>query len=499
MIFYFLNSIYSNSVRFNRWELPGESFKEALQQPMDTSARLVSSLPVLITAVIRPIASFSWRFLWVLASVTAIGIVNPVQAQTYPQAAYPEAGGVLQPNDQGGAVADLQQRLADLGYYNGPVTGYFDSSTQEAVSRFQQANGLAVDGIVGAATNSALGGSYSANSGSQAGQSGSYVQLDAAGDSVTALQQQLIQLGYYNGAVTGVFDQQTQAAVMNFQRDRGLAVDGIVGSATEAALNQAPAQPVAATGTATTTTATTPSATTPSATAAYTPVSTPSDGLLQLGDAGAEVSDLQTRLQTLGYYDGPISGSFGSQTQSALMAFQQAQGLTVDGIAGPRVNAALDTVATSSPVAASQPVTSPPVTSQPVTSQPGVTPAPAIPATPQPVAATNSTTPAIQTSPIPTVPLTQPQPTGTVQVPALPDPTASNQPFQTTQSEPSTNRQMMQRSLEGSRFSVMELQRRLQLRGFEPVETTGVYDSATQNAVNQAQEAYGLSPSDLFE
>ncbi|WP_410503805.1 peptidoglycan-binding protein [Leptolyngbya sp. 7M] len=245
-------------------------------------------------------------------------------------------------------MADLQQRLSDLGYYNGPVTGYFDTSTQEAVSRFQQANGLAADGIVGAATNQALGqvgygGGGTAETDAGVSPASGYIQFNDSGNQVTQLQQQLIQLGYYNGEATGVFDSQTQAAVMSFQRDRGLAVDGVVGSMTEAALYQAPTQPVAA-GAAET------------GTAAYTPVSTPNDGLLQLGDVGAEVSDLQTRLQALGYYDGPISGSFGSQTQSALIAFQQAQGLTADGIAGPMVNAALGTTGTSS-VAATSTVT----------------------------------------------------------------------------------------------------------------------------------------------
>ncbi|MBQ9288566.1 MAG: peptidoglycan-binding protein [Clostridia bacterium] len=46
----------------------------------------------------------------------------------------------------------LQQRLTDLGYYEGPVSGNFQGKTRNAVKAFQTQNGLAVDGVVGKKT-----------------------------------------------------------------------------------------------------------------------------------------------------------------------------------------------------------------------------------------------------------------------------------------------------------------------------------------------------------
>lgn len=46
------------------------------------------------------------------------------------------------------------------------------------------------------------------------------------------VQQKLKDLGYYNGAIDGIFGSQTILAVKNFQRDYGLIVDGIVGKNT---------------------------------------------------------------------------------------------------------------------------------------------------------------------------------------------------------------------------------------------------------------------------
>lgn len=50
------------------------------------------------------------------------------------------------------------------------------------------------------------------------------------------VQQKLKNLGYYNGAIDGIFGTKTVQAVKNFQRDYGLAVDGVVGPKTLAKL-----------------------------------------------------------------------------------------------------------------------------------------------------------------------------------------------------------------------------------------------------------------------
>lgn len=50
------------------------------------------------------------------------------------------------------------------------------------------------------------------------------------------VQQKLKDLGYYSGAVDGIFGSQTIQAVKNFQRDYGLTVDGVVGKNTLAKL-----------------------------------------------------------------------------------------------------------------------------------------------------------------------------------------------------------------------------------------------------------------------
>ena len=52
------------------------------------------------------------------------------------------------------------------------------------------------------------------------------------------------------------------------------------------------------------------------------------------GSSGEEVVKIQKRLAELGFYDGAIDGDFGNQTEKAYIAFQQAAGVLVDGIAG---------------------------------------------------------------------------------------------------------------------------------------------------------------------
>ncbi|KFE67970.1 peptidoglycan-binding domain-containing protein [Hyalangium minutum] len=65
--------------------------------------------------------------------------------------------------------------------------------------------------------------------------------------------------------------------------------------------------------------------------------------VLRQGMCGPEVEYLQRQLQAAGVFTGEVDGAFGSSTKCAVMAFQRARGLEVDGIANSRTWAALDT------------------------------------------------------------------------------------------------------------------------------------------------------------
>lgn len=66
-----------------------------------------------------------------------------------------------------------------------------------------------------------------------------------------------------------------------------------------------------------------------------------SEALSKYGSRGEEVRTIQTKLKRWGYYSGNIDGIYGSQTQSAVRWFQSKNGLSVDGIAGPKTLAAM--------------------------------------------------------------------------------------------------------------------------------------------------------------
>lgn len=50
---------------------------------------------------------------------------------------------------------------------------------------------------------------------------------------------------------------------------------------------------------------------------------------------------IQQKLKDLGYYSGSVDGIYGNATRNAVVAFQKANGLTADGVAGPKTIAAL--------------------------------------------------------------------------------------------------------------------------------------------------------------
>ena len=70
--------------------------------------------------------------------------------------------------------------------------------------------------------------------------------------------------------------------------------------------------------------------------------------LSRYGSTGSEVTQIQTKLKRWGYYNGAIDGIYGSKTVAAVRSFQSKNGLTVDGIAGPKTLQAMGIYTSSS-------------------------------------------------------------------------------------------------------------------------------------------------------
>ena len=132
----------------------------------------------------------------------------------------------------GDAVKTLQDKLNTLGYNSGNVDGIFGAKTYAAVTAFQKANSLGVDGIVGKLTWAKLYGVSPAMPVETTVVGRPMVSYGSRGDAVHKLQELLNALGYDCGSVDGIFGSKTKAAVLAFQKANRLAADGIVGPLT---------------------------------------------------------------------------------------------------------------------------------------------------------------------------------------------------------------------------------------------------------------------------
>jgi peptidoglycan hydrolase-like protein with peptidoglycan-binding domain len=224
----------------------------------------------------------------------------PTPASSYPASpsyTQPQPSTYTQPQPSA-AVRDAQQRLRVLGLYAGAIDGIWGPDTQAAVERFQRNRGLEVTGDLNQVTTSAL----------QAAPPASATVRDA--------QQRLSALGFYNGAVDGVFGPDTRIALERFQRSRGLTVTGDLNPVTASALRSAPPPAPVASG----------AAAPPAAAEATDPTS---------------VRTVQNRLHQLGFFTDPADGVWGPSTQVALENFQRARGLDVSGQLTPPTVAAM--------------------------------------------------------------------------------------------------------------------------------------------------------------
>jgi len=134
----------------------------------------------------------------------------------------------LTPSARGEAVRDLQRRLAGVGFaVRSKEIGIYGDSTVGCVRGFQQQRGLDPTGTCERETWSAL-----VEAGYQLGDRQLYLRSPMLrGDDVADLQRRLGALGFDAGRVDGIFGGDTVRALEDFQRNMGLAGDGICGSA----------------------------------------------------------------------------------------------------------------------------------------------------------------------------------------------------------------------------------------------------------------------------
>lgn len=138
-------------------------------------------------------------------------------------------GFILTMGSRGAEVIAVQQKLMDLGYeVSGGADGQYGSGVRNAVRQFQSDNGLSVDGDVGPETWNALFPPTPV----YLGYPGYLIAEGMSSYHVTLIQQRLANLGYSVGTIDGIFGTKTKNAVIQFQQNNGLSVDGIVGENT---------------------------------------------------------------------------------------------------------------------------------------------------------------------------------------------------------------------------------------------------------------------------
>ena len=310
-----------DSLNFPVYQAPTNAptrIPDATPDPTDTPDYSVQTQPTNSTVILPTAAVNTWSTVAPLPTADPSAKASATAPATAAPTATPQ--GSLKLGSQGDEVRNVQKKLKELGFYKGTVDGDFGEGTEKAVKAFQKQYGLTVDGKVGNATLAKLAAakqtakpaatptpkptatpSYSTNT---------YLRNGNSGKQVKQMQERLIALNYLVGTATSSFDNATEAGVLAFQRRHTSYADGVAGPETLKALYSS------------------------SAHKASSPSGIIGISLKEGSTSTSAVRLLQQKLKTLGFYTGSVDGAFGAGTTDAVKAFQRANGLTADGVAG---------------------------------------------------------------------------------------------------------------------------------------------------------------------
>jgi peptidoglycan hydrolase-like protein with peptidoglycan-binding domain len=147
-------------------------------------------------------------------------------------------------------IRTIQNRLRQLGYYNGPADGVWGSDTQAALEQFQQARGMR-PGEVTVVTIAAMGldpgvfRDHAVASTQQTAQTAPASGGLRMGEQleprvIRGVQRRLRAVGFYSGPADGIWGPDTQQALTEFQKSRGLQASGALTPTTASMLGLNP-------------------------------------------------------------------------------------------------------------------------------------------------------------------------------------------------------------------------------------------------------------------
>ena len=231
----------------------------------------------------------------------------------------------LQYGSTGEAVKELQRNLQALGFFDGNIGGNYLTLTEQAVRDYQQARGLTVDGIATPELQRAIAAEAQGNAPTD-------TPAPETARGVIQMSNPSVRLNVRKGPgteykVAGTLTHGTEVEILGvsgkWTQIRTESLEGYVMSSYLKVIEATPSP--------------TPEVT-PSPEATQEPGAYQT---LRYGSTGEAVKALQRRLKELGFFDGNIGGNYLTLTEQAVRDYQAANGLTVDGVATPELQARL--------------------------------------------------------------------------------------------------------------------------------------------------------------
>ncbi|NKE47157.1 peptidoglycan-binding protein [Roseomonas frigidaquae] len=175
--------------------------------------------------------------------ILATGLLLGAQLVLAPGNANAQAAHILtyaQPLGTEGVRA-VQEALRRAGAYSGPVDGIWGPASRTALEAFQQGRGLQVTGEMNQATAATMGvNPAQLLAGAPVPPPAATSTEVLSNQAVRNVQTRLRALGFYDGALDGIWGPSTQSSIEKFQQSRALQTTGQITPVTASALGLDP-------------------------------------------------------------------------------------------------------------------------------------------------------------------------------------------------------------------------------------------------------------------